>query len=385
MLLENNPYPQDVRVRAEARSLVKAGYEVTVLAPRGPDQPRNERIDGVDVVRFRLMGGRVGGAAGFVLEYLTAGILLNVAAVRALLRGSAVLHIHNPPDIFFPAAAAFRLMGRRVIFDHHDLFPETLSVKFGWRPAVAAARLCQRITFALANRVISTNVSYADVAIRSGRKPRSYVTVVRNGPPAAWVDRPVVTRDGILENPHLAYVGAISSQDGVEGLAPVLTRLCSDPGPLDARLTIIGDGDGRALLEKKLEACGMAARVTFTGWLAAERVPDVLATADICVDPAPASDVNQRSTMTKISEYLALGKPVVAYDLLETHRTAGDAALLVRPGDVDAFAAAIAGLARDPARRRRLVYEGRRRAAELTWEQSEPSLLEVYRELEIAS
>jgi glycosyltransferase involved in cell wall biosynthesis len=125
--------------------------------------------------------------------------------------------------------------------------------------------------------------------------------------------------------------------------------------------------------------------VTFTGWLAAERVPDVLATADICVDPVPASDVNQRSTMTKISEYLALGKPVVAYDLLETHRTAGDAALLVRPGDVDAFAAAIAGLARDPARRRRLVYEGRRRAAELTWEQSEPSLLEVYRELEIAS
>src|SRR5262249_8522760 len=109
------------------------------------------------------------------------------------------------------------------------------------------------------------------------------------------------------------------------------------------------------------------------------QVAEVLAGVDICVDPAPPSDVNQRSTMIKIAEYLALGKLVVAYWLLETERTAGNAACLVAPGDVDAFAEQIVRLARDPALRTRLAGAARRWAAELTWEHSEDALLAAYR------
>lgn len=378
MLLENNPYPHDVRVRSEAESLARAGHSVTVVAPRGPGQARRERVSGVDVIRFRLFDGSSQGAVGFAVEYGIAAVALHVAALRSLFSGATVLHLHNPPDVLFPAGALYRMTGRKVIFDHHDLFPETVQVKLRSPVAARLARLCQRLTFAVANHVIATNASYADVARDAGAKELEDVTVVRNGPPAAWTLLPVRNRDGALDEIRLAYLGAISAQDGVDGLVPVLTRLRKGANAIRVRLTVIGDGDARPAIERAMIEHGVADQVTFTGRVAPGRVPELLQEVDVCVDPAPATDVNERSTMTKIAEYLALGKPVVAYDLLETRRTANDAALLVKRGDADAFAEAIVLLARDPALRRRLADEARRRSAELTWEHSERALLGAY-------
>lgn len=378
MLLENNPYPQDVRVRSEAESLARAGHKVTVVAPRAPDQARREQVQGVNVIRFRLIDGSSRGAVGFALEYGMAAVALHLAAVRALVCGATVLHLHNPPDIFFGAGALYRLAGRKVIFDHHDLFPETVELKLRSRAGARAARLCQRLTFGAANHVIATNASYAAVAQGSGAKRADAVTIVRNGPPAAWTELPTRNRAGVLDEVKIAYLGAISSQDGVDGLVPVLQRLSSAPDPIHAHLTVIGDGDGRAPLEAALAEAGFADRVTFTGRVAPDRVPGLLQDADICVDPAPGTDVNERSTMTKIAEYLALGKPVVAYELRETATTAGDAALLVRRDDAHAFAGAIALLARDPELRAALSVRARERAVKLTWEHSERALLHAY-------
>jgi glycosyltransferase involved in cell wall biosynthesis len=382
MLLENNPYPQDVRVRSEAESLVRAGHAVTVIAPRGVKQPSQERIDGVNVIRFRQIDGSSRGRGGFLLEYLVAGAALHYLALRELLRGATVLHLHNPPDIMFPVGALYRLAGRKVIFDHHDLFPETIEVKFGSglvaKLASRIAAWCQRLTYAVANRAIATNESYAEVARRSGAE----VTVVRNAAPRAWTELPSTRRAGVLDKVRVAYLGSISSQDGVDGLAPVLARLGNGLGPLDVRLTVIGDGDARPDLERALARRGLSDKVTFTGRVAPHLVPELIQDVDVCVDPAPSTDVNERSTMTKIGEYLALGKPVVAYDLLETRRTSGDAAMLVARDDTDAFARAIATLARDPALRARLADQARSRAREsLTWEHSERALLEAYNAL----
>jgi glycosyltransferase involved in cell wall biosynthesis len=383
MLLENNPYPHDVRVRSEAQSLQRAGHHVTVVAPRDRGQPRTEVVDGVNVIRFRLPDGSRYGALGFVLEYLVAGVALHVAAVRELVRGATVLHLHNPPDFLFGAGALYRLTGRKVVFDHHDLFPETVEVKFSSSAVAKLATLCQRLTFAVANHVLSTNESYAEVARGSGHKRAQDVTIVRNGPPLAWTLLPSSHREGRLEEVRLAYLGAISSQDGVDGLAPILARLGAQPDPVKVTLTVIGDGDGRPAVEQALDAYGVTDQVHFTGRVSPRQVPELLADADVCVDPAPATDVNERSTMTKIAEYLALRKPVVAYDLLETRRTAGDAALLVRRGDIDAFADAIADLAHDPELRGRLVGQARERAERLTWEHSERALLRAYDSLRV--
>jgi glycosyltransferase involved in cell wall biosynthesis len=378
MLLENNPYPRDVRVRAEAESLVRAGHNVTVVAPRDRDQVRQEVIEGVNVIRFPLPDGSRHGAIGFILEYVVAGVMLHLAAMRALWHGATVLHLHNPPDILFPAGAIFRLAGRKVIFDHHDLFPGTVEAKFGSGAAVLAATWAQDMTYSVANHVIATNDSYAELALSRGGKQRSEVTVVRNAPPKTWTNLPSHSRPGVLDKLDLAYLGAISSQDGVEALAPILARVCNGIGPIDAHLTVIGDGDGRREFETALVRHGVADRVTFTGWIPADRVPQLLLTADVCLDPAPPTPVNEHSTMIKIAEYLAVGKPVVAYDLLETARTAQGAATLVAAGDTDAFAQSIVALARDPDRRRRLAIAAKRRAMELTWDHSERALLAAY-------
>ena len=115
-----------------------------------------------------------------------------------------------------------------------------------------------------------------------------------------------------------------------------------------------------------------------TGWVSFADVPELLDAADICLDPAPPTDVNNRSTMMKIAEYLVLGKPVVAYELLETRRTAGDAALLVPAGDEERFTDAILALAHDECLRTALSTAARERGAELVWPKSEEALLAVY-------
>jgi glycosyltransferase involved in cell wall biosynthesis len=378
MLLENCSYPDDVRVRHEAESLVAGGHQVEVIAPRANGQPRREQLRGVDVRRFRRGGGGRQGTAQLVVEYASATLALHAAAIRSFVRGSSVLHLHNPPDTLFLAGALFRLARRRVVFDHHDLAPELVAVRFGSGALLNMARISERLTFAVASHVLAANESHADIARSRGNKRRDEVTIVRNGPPEIWTRMPLQSRPGRVQPVRLAYVGTVAEQDGVHGLAEVLARLRDRAPPVAAELTVIGDGDARLRLEGDLQRWGVAGSVTITGWVAPERVPVMLQQADICVDPAPHNELNERSTMIKLAEYLALGKPVVAYDLLETRRTVRDAALLVPPGDARAFAERIATLAADPALRRRLGQRARARAAELTWDKSESELLAAY-------
>ena len=128
----------------------------------------------------------------------------------------------------------------------------------------------------------------------------------------------------------------------------------------------------------------LAGRVTLLGRVEHQRVPELLDAADIAVDPAPCTEFNQRSTMVKIAEYLAARLPVVAYDLVETRRTADDAALLVPCGSVDRLADAAARVARDEPLRYSLSVRAAARATELVWERSAEALLGLYERLAAA-
>jgi glycosyltransferase involved in cell wall biosynthesis len=378
MLLENSPYPQDTRVRQEAESLVSAGHRVQVIAPRGPGQPLHEWLNGVEVRRFRSLSRFRRGAAAILLEYSIAAAALHMAALRALVRGSDVLHLNNPPDAFFCAGAMFRLAGRPVVFDHHDLVPELVSAKFRARALVRVSRVAERLTFAVASHVLAPNRSHAETAIERGGKRSSDVTIVRNGPCPSWTRRPVRIRPGRLDTVRVAYLGTVAAQDGVADLAEVLAIMRHRSPGVEVTLTVIGDGSGRARLEAELAKWRVADSVTITGWVPLEDVPGYIDEADICVDPAPATVLNERSTMIKVAEYLALGKPVVAYDLLETRRTVARAAILVKPGDKARFADEILSLAADPALRTAFAQRARERAKDLGWDKSERALLSAY-------
>jgi glycosyltransferase involved in cell wall biosynthesis len=380
MLLENQPYPQDVRVRNEARALVGAGHAVTVIAPRSAGQSGREVVEGVEVRRYRLPVSP-GGIKGFLAEYAVAHAQLIARGAAALLRGATVVHLHNPPDTLFPVALLARVAGRRAVFDHHDLAPELFREKFGPAPIVERIlRLAQRASFMLASSVIVTNESQREVALERGAQAER-VTIVRNGPRAATLDVQAPARDGVIDDPLMVFVGELDSQDGVLALPSLLRQVVDRPETPSAHLLVIGEGPCRPALERRLSEAGLRDRVEFTGRVEHARVPGLLARADVCVDPAPSSPLNDRSTMIKVTEYLAAGRPVVAFDLLETRRTAGDGGLYASAGDERAFAGHVASLSADPKLRRWVAEAGRLRASELVWEHSEQRLLAAYSRL----
>lgn len=371
MLLQNNPYPQDTRVRNEAETLAGDGREVTVIAPLGPGQAPRAEVADVRVHRYRSPVSD-GSVRGYLFEYAVAHLKLVTLALKELAKGAEVVHFHGPPDTLAVAGVAARLLRRRAVFDLHDSGPELFAAKFGatGRPRALLAA-AQRAAVRTASLVIVTNESQRQL-VSDHDTP---VVVVRNGPRAAEFGRPVAApRPGELRDPHLVYVGALDVQDGVLELPELLAM----PELRGARLTVVGDGPLASELAERCAAHQLDGRVTLTGQVAHESIPGLIAAADIGIDPAPGTELNHGSTMIKVSEYLAVGRPVVAYRLRETARTAGEAGVYAPCGDRSAFAALIRELARDGPRRLELGRRARRRAAELMWERSAAALCEAY-------
>jgi glycosyltransferase involved in cell wall biosynthesis len=380
MLLENNPYPADVRVRQEATSLARAGYEVKVIAPRSRGQARSEMLDGVVVSRY-ASPAMPPTTIGYVAEYAIATVQLLGRAIAELGRGASVLHIHNPPDTLFPVAFVARILGRKVVYDHHDLAPELFRVKFGNDRVARALELLERATFRLADAVLAPNASHRRIAIERGGVDPRRVHIVRNGPRRSEIVSGVDVRPGSLIDPRLIFVGSMESQDGIEQVPRLLEVLLRDHGLCDAHLAMVGDGSMREAVEREFARLGLSAHVSFTGYVSPDRVDELISGADIGIDPAPPNQLNDHSTMIKVLEYMARGRPVVAYALHETRETAGEAARLVDSGEVRALARAIATVAADERLRRRMAAQGLRRATRLSWEHSAAELLETYASL----
>lgn len=376
MLLENFTYPEDTRVRNEAESLAASGHRVTVLAPRGPGQSPRGHLRGVDIRRYRTVWAD-DSPWSYLLEYGIAHLQLLGRSLIALLRGVDTVHYNGPPDTLALAGVLARLAGRRVVYDMHDSGPELFAAKFGSSVLLRALRAAQWAAIRCAHQVIVTNETQRQLAIVRGARSPDDVTVIRNGPRICEFPEPPKGRVGELTAPKLVYVGTLDVQDGVLELPDIL---CAE-ALAAAHLTIVGEGAARAELMARCRQAAIEDRVTFTGHVPHERVAALIAEADIGVDPAPGTELNHGSTMIKVAEYMGCGRPLVAYDLRETRRTAGDAALYAPCGERRVFVDLIAELARDGERRLRLGHLARARALELTWDRSEEALSAVYARL----
>ena len=385
---ENGSVPSDRRVWDIATTLVEAACEVVVVCPQGDarERARGERalfevIDGVAVHRFPLPFA-AGGPIGYVREY---GIALwrTWRLTRRLCRERPfdVVHACNPPDLMLLAALPARWRGARLIFDHHDLTPELFEARFGarHRGLYRLTLVAERLSFALADVAIATNDSYAEVARTRGEKRSGDVFVVRNGPDlrrfGSRSPDPALKRGKPL---LIAYVGVIATQDGVDHAVRALAHLRRRR--TDWHATIAGEGEARADLERLATELGIADCVDFPGWLDDEQITRLLATADVCLAPEPPTAFNECSTIVKIAEYMAMARPVVAYALRESRRTAAGAAAYARPDDVGSFADCLEELLDDPQRRERMGSAGRTRVErELSWQRSQTALLAAYR------
>ncbi len=387
MLLENNAFPQDRRVAAEASALTHAGHRVTVIAPALPGQPWHEVENGVTTYRYTAPVS-IPGILGFVWEYSYSFAASFALSLLVFLRtGFDVVHAHNPPDLFVFIAAFYKLFGTRFVFDHHDLSPEMFGARFAGGSHTAIHRVIHRVLVSLetlscrlADQVIATNESYAVVEAERGRVPRDRITVVRNGPNLDII-RPVDPDPGLRGTGKtiIGYVGIMGVQDGVDGLLRALKHLIGDLGRTDFFCVLVGDGDAWPSLKVLAAELELGEWVWFTGPLAHPDWLPYLCAADICVEPEPSNPYNDRSTAVKVMEYMALSKPIVAFDLPEHRFSARDAACYVQPNDEREFARTLAELMDDRERRETMGAFGRQRVeTALAWPHSVNSLMKVY-------
>ena len=383
ILVENLSVPSDRRVWQEALALQRAGCDVHVICPTGKNRDRElyEQREGVEIHRFPLRAAS-GGPIGYIGEYGQAFWRIGRLARRlASRRGFDVVQACNPPDLLLAAVRPLKRGGARFIFDHHDLVPELYLSRFGRHRDVLYRALCalERQTFRLADVVLSTNGSYKQVAVERGGVAEEDVFIVRNAPDPSRFQP--VEPDGTLKRGRkhlLAYVGVIAPQDGVDYALRALALL--HDRRRDWHAIFLGAGDALEPMKHLAVEFGLHEDVEFGGWADDGRILHVLSAADVCLAPEPKSPLNDRSTMIKVIEYMAMGRAIVSFDLTESRVTAGDAALYAPANDESAFADRIEELLDHPELRMRLGEIGRARVeGPLAWRHSEAALLAAYR------
>lgn len=386
ILVENLPVPFDRRVWQEATTLQAHGWQVSVICPSGKGyETTRDVIDGIHIYRYRLPT-EGSGALGYLSEYTTALWHTFRLAFRVRKeRGFDVIHACNPPDLLFLVGLFFKIFAKtRFLFDHHDINPELYEAKFGRRDAFWRLMIwLERATFRTADVSIATNESYRRIAIDRGGMDPQRVFVVRSGPMLERLKtlppKPELKRG---RKYLVGYVGVMGKQEGIDLLLLAVKHIVQDMDRHDVHFGLVGGGTSLAEMQQLAITLGVSEYVTFTGRVPDTELLEMLNTADVCVNPDVANEMNDKSTMNKIMEYMALGKPIVQFDLTEGRYSAGEASLYAEKNDAEDMARKIVNLLDDPERRAQMGAFGLARVQnELAWHYEVPKLIRAYDEV----
>ncbi len=383
ILVENLSVPFDRRVWNEARSLVRAGHSVSVICPKMVDRQTYSEQSGVRIYRYPLPLLPTKSAWGYLWEYPWAMLMTLLYSLVVFARDRFdVIHACNPPDLFFLLGWLFRPFGVKFVFDQHDLCPETYTSRYGKQSGILALglRFLEKQTYRVADLVIATNESYRQTAMQRGGCAPDTVFVVRSAPDLKEFRPEPPDAELKAGRPHLiCYLGTMAPQDGVDHLIRSVRHIVHTRGRRDLRVVLIGGGDSIPELQELVAAYDLDGVVHFTG-----RIPDPelrrwLSTADVCAAPDPVNPLNNVSTMNKILEYMAMGKPIVSYNLVESRHSAGSAAVYAKDNDCEDFGDRLIDLLNDAPRRTRMGSLGRTRLLKkLSWQRSEIALIHAY-------
>jgi glycosyltransferase involved in cell wall biosynthesis len=385
VMLQNGAINKDYRVKQEIFTLLDEGFDVSLVCPASSDGVEWQH-QGVKTYYF-APAPESQGALSYFYEYLYSLRKLAKLSWRVYREtGFDVIHACNPPDFFFLLAMFYKPLGRKFIYDQHDLAPELYLSRFcnPSRILYRALLLMEYLSYRLADAVITTNNSYREVAIRRGKKDPAKVSVVRNGP---YYDGTFTAKfnPGLKRGrPFMAcYIGEISPQDGAEYLIKAAYHLIREKGRSDVTFNVVGSGASLDLLKKMVNELGIGDYVFFPGWISEPTVLyEYLVTADVCISPEPHNPLNDYSSFIKVLDYMAASKPIIAFDLKETKVTAGDSAVYAVPNDERDFAEKIAMLLDSPTMRKKLGQTGRARIdSSFNWAYSKANLAELYRQV----
>lgn len=389
-LVENTSVPFDPRVWHEALTLHGAGYLACIISPKSTLHRQIESyccINGIHIYRFDLPQAQSTRLA-YMFEYGSAILKTFFLSLKIWRRhGFDVVHAANPPDLFCIFGLFYRCLGKKFVYDQHDLVPELFQIVFRGRAKlfVELLRWLEWCSKRCADVVIVPNQSFWNRAVKQDHCMPEKVVIVRNGPDLGDLE----TREQVAALPNferrrylLAYAGTMGWQDGVEYALYALYQLVHVYRRKDISAIFIGAGSALSAMKELVQQLGLDECVFFTGWLDWQEARRYLLAADIGLSPEPKNGLNERCTLLKVMDYMELGLPLVAFDLEETRFSARDAAFYARPNDTDDFARQIMLLLANEDLRRKLGVRGRKRIGEvLNWERSSKNLLAAYEAL----
>lgn len=384
IIVQNLPVPFDTRVWQEAQALANNGYKVSIICPQGSGFfTPHEFLNGIHIYRYP-QPFEARNTAGYIFEYGWSLLWQFRLAFRVYFRhGFDVIHACNPPDLIFIVGAFFKyLFGKKFLFDHHDLCPELYEAKFSRQRGLVykALLLFERLTFKTTDISIATNESYRHIALTRGQMPAERVFTVRSGPDLKRLQI-MAPFDALKHGKKflVGYVGVMGKQEGLEYLLEATRHIVYDKNRTDIHFTLIGNGPELAALKQSAKNKRLDNFVNFPGRIPDRQLMEILNTADVCVNPDAVNAMNDKSTMNKILEYMALAKPIVQFDVTEGRVSAGESSLYVRPADPVEFAEKILWLLDNPHKRETMGNLGRARIEnELSWEYQVPNLLAAY-------
>jgi len=378
-------YPSDPRPRRAAEALADAGMAVDLICLReSPEDPKTGSLGGVEIRRVPISRRR-GGILGYLYQYLafllvSSSIIISRSIFR---RRYDLVYVHNMPDFLVLSGLVPKLFGAKVILDLHDPMPELMQTIFSLPPTANGVRLLRWVekwSLGLADSVITVNRACAKIfAARSC--PAEKITVIMNSPDEAIFSarqRSAARNSQAGPAPFVVmYHGSLVERNGLS-LAVDAFEKVSKSIP-SAELHVYGARNG--FLESVMDsvkARGLQNSVHYMGQKPLEQIVEAIETCDVGVIPNKRSIFTELNTPTRIFEYLALGKPVIA------PRASGitdyfdeDSLIFFELGDADDLARRIEYVFHNPGQ----VSEITRRAKQIhlahTWKAEKSTLTEL--------
>jgi len=387
-MLAHTTYLRDPRVRREAETLAEAGIEVHVISlseqdAAGQPEPRRAVVNGVHLHRLPVRKRR-GNSLRYLYEYCATLALGSLALTRLhWQRRLNVVHVHNMPDILVLAATIPWLTGARVVLDVHDPMPE---LYMSWdhrvsnRLLIALLRLQERLSYAIANRVVTVNDSMRD-NIRAKGVADERIVVLNNFPDQRLfpVCEPPTSWPRSTNNLVLLYCGTITEHYDLALAVKAIARLA---GEVPVTLRILGEGPRLAEVLSLASTLGVRNSVEHMGFVALDRVRSEMRTADAGISCHRAGVFGDLYFSTKIVEYLTQGLPVLSPRTRTIRRYLPDEAMFYfEPGNEVALAECLAFMWRNPDDVLRRLAIARDLLPRLSWQTEKAKLVSFYRDL----
>jgi glycosyltransferase involved in cell wall biosynthesis len=373
-LVTHSYYEEDPRVRRQAETLAKAGWRVEVFSLRRPGDEAEGTLGGVRVHHLDVQRHQGATLRRYLAEYLAFFVRAAIALVRAEPRRRfSVIQIATLPDWLIFAALPLRLIGIPVVLDLHEAMPEFFRSRFpsaGRRAVYALLLFQERASIAAATHVITVNGALAERLVGLGT-PLTKISIVPNTPslerfdPAGEAVRPFMA-DRVL---RLAYAGALTPTYELDVALRAVALLRTARPELAVHLDLYGRGDSEAMIHALAAELDIGSAVTLHGRVPIDDVPAAIAASDIGLAPTRRDRFTDASLSTKIFEYAAMGKPVVASRLPMVERTFPTATIWAyRPGNPEDLARQIEAIIDDAPGREAAVAAAALFVASHSWE-----------------